>query len=171
MDQIVMTLLVRRNPEAAARWPYAAQIALSVELAPGEMTTVTSVRLITNQGAKSSILAAMDFYHPHEWRAASLAEQADYVVRFNGNPRPWYCVMRSLCKNVYDYAGAGDRDTNNGQVWKETASTGNEWKTARRLEQSCHEELEADWSRNLGGAVHSAVVSGRRRRNSVLTTS
>ena len=148
MDQIVMTLLVRRNPEVDAVWPYAVQLALPPDLAPGGIS-LTSVRLITREGVKSSILAAMDFYHPQEWRAATLAEQAGYAAVFGGNPQPWYCVMRSLCRNVFDFPGAGDRDSNNGQVWEEVGGAGKEWKTERRLNLSCQEELEADWNRCL----------------------
>ena len=75
----------------------------------------------------------MDSYRPEQWRAADLAEQAQYASTFGGNPRPWYCVMRTLCRSVYDYPGSGHEESNNGQVWTGIDLLDEEWKTERKM--------------------------------------
>ena len=67
-----------------------------------------------------------------------------YATQFNGNPQPWYCVTRDLCKSVYDYPGAGDKDTNNGQIWSEIENLDRELKTERKMLKKCEEELETE---------------------------
>ena len=177
MGNIVMTLLVRRVPEENARCPYGVQISLPKELTPGEILSLTSVRLISTNGVKASMFETMDSYHPHEWRAASSSEQTQFAAKFNGNPPPWYCVMYSLSKNVYDYPGAGDKNWNNGQVWADFASSDMAWTTGQNLRGKCQEELDAEWNKRMAemnkdplasGSVssdsrHRSPVSGRRR--------
>lgn len=145
MEHIVMTLLVRREPGDSAGCAYAVQMTFPKELSPGEMVSLTSARLIHKRGNRSTASETIDSYRPQEWRAADLPEQAQYAARFNGNPRPWYCVMRSLCRSVYDFPGSGDRDTNNGQVWAGMENLEKEWKAERKMHQRCREELEAEW--------------------------
>jgi hypothetical protein len=177
MGKIVMTLLVRRVLEENAKCPYGVQISLPKELTPREMLSLTSVRLISTNGVKASVFETMDSYHPHEWRAASLREQTQFAAKFNANPAPWYCVMFSLSKNVYDYPGAGDKDSNNGQVWADFASSDAAWTTGQALRGKCQEELDAEWNKRMAevnreqlasGFVssdsrHRSPVSGRRR--------
>ena len=151
MGNIVMTLLVRRQPGETAECPYAVQITFPREMSPGEMTSLTSARLIHRRGIRSTASETIDSYHPEEWRAADLSEQAEFAVEFNGNPQPWYCVTRSLCKSVYDYPGSGDKDTNNGQVWMGVENLDKEWKTERKMRQKCEEELDAEWQARVGG--------------------
>ena len=159
MDKIVMTLLVRRVPEANAKYPYAIQISFPKELSPGATFPPTAARLINSMGDRASVLETMDFYHPHEWRAALLSEQAQYAATFNGNPKSWYCVMRSLTMNVYDYPGSGDRERNNGQVWDEIDNSGNEWSTERILKGKCQEELDAEWNRRIAQATREPSIA------------
>ena len=151
MGNIVMTLLVRRQPDENADCPYAVQITFPREMSPGEMISLTSTRLIHKRGIRSPAHETIDSYRPEEWRAADLAEQAEYVVQFSGNPQPWYCVMRSLCKSVYDYPGSGDKETNNGQVWNDMENLDKEWKTKRKMRQKCEEELDAEWKMRVAG--------------------
>jgi hypothetical protein len=145
MGNIVMTLLVRRHSNGNADCPYAVQITFPREMCPGGMTSLTSARLIHGKGVRSPASEPMDCYSPQEWRAAELSEQAQFAVQFGGNPRPWYCIMNSLCKSVYDYPGSGDKDTNNGQVWTSSESFDQEWKAQKKIRQRCEEELEAEW--------------------------
>jgi hypothetical protein len=158
MGKIVMTLLVRRVPEEDSKCPYAVQMALPKELTPGELVSLTSVRLINKSGGKASVLETTESYDPHEWRAATLSEQADFAATFNGNPEPWFCVMRSLTKNVFDFAGAGDRQTNNGQIWGETGESGKVWTSERLLKGKCQEELDADWSKHISEAFREQAL-------------
>jgi hypothetical protein len=149
MGKIVMTLLVRRQQSENAGCPYAVQICFPKELSPGEMTSLTSVRFIRRKGPGSSDTEFMDSYHPDEWRAADLSEQARYVLDHNGNPQPWYCVMRTLCKNVYDYPGSGDWYTNNGQAWPSMEILEREWKTEHAMHRKCKEEQDAEWNMRI----------------------
>ena len=167
MGSIVMTLLVRRRPGRNAECPYAVQITFPAEMSPGEMTSLTSVRLIHKRGVSSMPSETLDSYHPEEWRAADLSEQAEYAAHFQGNPRPWYCVMRSLCKSVYDYPGSGDKITNNGQVWAGTEELEREWKEKRRIRRRCEEELDAEWNTLLAGETN-AGSGGLERQASEL---
>jgi hypothetical protein len=159
MEHIVMTLLVRRRPGENTECPYAVQITFPKELSPGEMTSLTSARLIHKRGNRSTVSETIDSYRPQEWRAADLSEQAHYAAQFNGNPRPWYCVMRSLCKSVYDYPGSGDKYTNNGQVWAGMDKLEKELKTERKMHQRCEEELEAEWKMRVTGETGTALAS------------
>jgi hypothetical protein len=167
MGNIVMTLLVRRQPEENADCPYAVQITFPREMSPGEMTSLTSTRLIHKRGTRSPVPENMDSYRPEEWRAADLSEQAHYAAQFNGNPRPWYCVMRSLSRSVYEYPGSGDKDTNNGQVWAGMEDLDREWKTKRKMRQKCEEELDAEW-RMLVAGEESAAVNSSEHKESIL---
>jgi hypothetical protein len=91
----------------------------------------------------------MDSYHPEEWRAADLSEQAQYAADYNGNPPPWYCVMRTLSRNVYDFPGSGDRESNNGQVWEGMDNLDKEWKTEHTMRRKCEEEQDAEWNMRI----------------------
>jgi hypothetical protein len=113
------------------------------------MTSLTSARFIYRGGFQPLSSEAMESYRPQEWRAADCTEQAQFAARFGGNPRPWHCVMRSLCRSVYDFPGSGDQDSNNGQVWADTPELETEWKTQGRMRQLCAEELEAEWNMHL----------------------
>jgi hypothetical protein len=149
MEHIVMTLLVRRQPVENADCPYAVQITFPREMSPGGMTSLTSARLIHLRGTRSSVSETLDSYLPEQWRAADLSEQARYASQFGGNPRPWYCVMRSLCRSVYDYPGSGHKESNNGQVWTGIDLLDEEWKTERKMHEKCEEELDAEWQARL----------------------
>jgi hypothetical protein len=159
MGHIVMTLLVRRQPVENADCRYAVQITFPREMSPGGMTSLTSARLIQVRGIKSTASETMD-YRPEQWRAADLSEQAQYASQFGGNPRPWYCVMRSLCRSVYDYPGSGHKESNNGQVWTGTELLDEEWKTQRKMRQKCEEELDAEWQARVSP---SSAASARFR--------
>ena len=150
MGNIVMTLLVRRQPSREDACPYAVQITFPREMSPGEMTSLTSARLIHPRGILP-VTSETDSYRPEQWRAADLSEQAQFAVQFNGNPQPWHCVTRSLCKSVYDYPGSGDKDTNNGQVWTGTEALEKDWKNGRKMRQKCEEELDAEWRIRFDG--------------------
>jgi len=144
----MMTLLVRRNAQEKTDYPYAAQIVFPKELNPGETTPLTSVRLIDKSGNRETMLRSLESYHPQEWRAATLAEQAQYAATFNGNPQPWYCVMYSSSESVYDYPGSGDKDTNNGQQWS-IENLESDWKVEARMRQRCEEERSDEWNRRI----------------------
>ena len=148
MGKIVMTLLVRRKPRKKAVYPYAAQIVFPRELSHKKTTLLASVRLIDKSGRRASVLRSLEFYHPEEWRAATLSEQAHYAANFNGNPRPWYCVMYSTGRNVFDYSGSGDKETNNGQHWA-IEDLESDWKVEARRRQNREEEQGAEWDRRL----------------------
>jgi hypothetical protein len=148
VGNVVMTLLVRRHPVENAECPYAVQITFPKELCPGEITPLTSARLIHRKGSRSES-ETIDTYHPEEWRAADLSEQAQYAADFNGNTRPWYCVIGNLCKSVYDYPGSGEKDTNNGQVWTGIENLDRELKTERKIQRKCEEELDAEWKARI----------------------
>jgi hypothetical protein len=156
MEHIVMTLLVRKRPGGNTECPYAVQIAFPRELSPGEMTMLTSARLIHKKGMRTTASETIDSYRPQEWRAADLSEQAEYAAQFGGNPLPWHCVMRSLCMSIHDFPGSGDKDTNNGQVWAGMGTLEKEWKTARKMHQRCEEELDAEWEMNFTGGAGTA---------------
>jgi hypothetical protein len=148
VDKIVMTLLVRRDPESSTRRPvYAVQMAFPKKVTSGEVTSCASVRLIKD-GIRSSMFPSTDF-HPRDWRAATLAEQADFAASFGGNPQPWHCVMHRLSRDVFDYPDAGDKSTNNGQVWEERGFSAKVLKTERRLALRCQEERDALWNGRL----------------------
>jgi hypothetical protein len=149
MGNIVMTLLVRRQPPENTEFPFAVQITFPKEMCPGEMSSFTSVRLIHKNGIRSTASETIDSYHPQEWRAADPSEQTQYTVHFNGNPRPWYCVIGSLYKSVYDYTGSGEEETNNGQMWTGIEDLDREWKTGWKAQKKCEEELDAEWSMRL----------------------
>jgi hypothetical protein len=148
MGETIMTLLVRRKPQKRTDHPYAAQISFPKELNPGETTLLTSVRLIDKSGSRETVLRSLEFYHPKEWRAARNSEQTQYVAKFKGNPQPWYCVMYSTSKSVYDYPGSGDKNTNNGQQWA-IGNLESDWKLEARMRQKCEEERGAEWNRRI----------------------
>ena len=148
MGNIVMTLLVPRKPQEETDYPYAAQIVFPKELNPGEATPITSVRLIDKSGKRETMLRSVEFYHPKEWRAATLSEQTQYAANFKGNPQPWYCVLNSTSESVYDYPGSGDKDTNNGQQWS-IENLESDWKVETKMRQRCEEEMGAEFSRRI----------------------
>jgi hypothetical protein len=147
MDPIVMTLLVRREPQKETDFPYAVQIAFGKELTPGETTRLTSVRLLDRNGIRETMLRSMELYRPQEWKAAALAEQAQYAADF-GNPKPWYCVTYSSSTSVYDYPGSGERESNNGQQWR-IETLGSDWETEARVRQKCEEGRAVEWNRRM----------------------
>jgi hypothetical protein len=154
-----MTLLLRRQPDNDAECFYAVQITFPKEMCPGAVTSFTSVRLIDKRGIKSLASETIDSYRPEEWRAADLSEQALYAAQFNGNPQPWYCVMGSLFRNVYDWPGSGDKDTNNGQEWPGIENLDREWKTGRKAHKKCEEELDAEWNTRIANETRAASNS------------
>jgi hypothetical protein len=156
MGNIVMTLLVPRQPREDAECPYAVQMTFPKEMCPGEMVSYTAARLIHRKGSRSTASETIDTYHPREWRAADLSEQAEYAAQFNGNPQPWYCVIGSLCRSVYDYPGSGDKDTNNGQVWMGIESLEKEWRTGQKTRRKCEEELDAEWNMRVANEIPAA---------------
>jgi hypothetical protein len=149
MDKIVMTLLVPRKKVKNAIYPYAVQIAVPKEQTPGKMTSLISVRLIDTRGSRATALETMDSYHPKEWRAAALSEQARYSDDFSGNPRPWFCLIYSLSKSVYDYRGSGNKDGNNGQQWPEVENLDKQWEAEREMRNQCEDVLAAEWNRRI----------------------
>lgn len=148
-EKIVMTLLLPRKKMNNAPYPYAVQIAVPKELTPGMSTPLTSVRLIHESGSRATALETMDSYHPKKWRAAALHEQSQYALAFNGNPQPWFSLIYSLSKNVYNYRGAGDKDTNNGQQWSEIENLNKVWEAEREMRNKCEEVLAAEWKRRI----------------------
>jgi len=158
MGNIVMTLLVRRQPEENAECPYAVQITLPKEMCPGEMTSLTSARLIQKRGTRSLASETIDSYQPEEWRAADLSEQTQFAACFNGNPQPWYCVIGSLCRSVYDFSGSGDKNTNNGQVWTGIENLDRDWKTGK-AHKKCEEELDAEWNMRVANETRTTKYS------------
>jgi hypothetical protein len=159
MEKIIMTLLVRRVPEENPKYPYAVQISFPGELVLRTANSYAAARLLNTKGEMASVFETTDFYHAHEWRAALLNEQAEYAAAFNGNPKPWYCVMRSLTKSVYDYPGSGDRDRNNGQVWDEIGKSEDGWTTEQSLRGKCQEELDTDWHRRIATVTQERPTS------------
>jgi len=149
MDKIVMTLLLPRKKTKNVGYSYAVQIAVPKEMTSGMATSVTSVRLINKSGRRATALETMDSYHPEKWRAAGLSEQARFAADFNGNPKPWYSLIFSLSKNVYDYGGSGDKDTNNGQQWSEIENLDKEWQVEQEMRNRCEEVLAAEWNRRI----------------------
>ena len=148
VGEIVMTLLMRRKPQKKTDHPYGVQIVFPKELNPGETTPLTSVRLIDKSGSRETMLRSVEFYHPKEWRAATLSEQTQYAANFNGNPQPWYCVMYSTSESVYDYPGSGDKDTNNGQQWS-IENLESDWKLEAGIRQKYQEERGTEWNRRI----------------------
>jgi len=149
MDRIVMTLLTPRKPEKNAAYPYAVQMAVPRELTPGKRTSLTSVRLIHTGGVRATASETMGSYRPKKWRAAALREQIQYGKEFNGNPQPWYSLIYSLSKSVYNYRGSGDKDSNNGQQWSEIENLDKEWEAEREMRNTCEEVLAAEWNRRI----------------------
>jgi hypothetical protein len=123
------------------------------------MTSLTSTRLIHEKGTRTSAPQTIDSYRPQDWRAADLPEQAEYASQFGGNPLPWHCVMRSLCRSVYDFPGSGDKDSNNGQVWAGMETLEKEWKTEKKMHRRCEEEMEAEWEMHFTEGIAAAPGS------------
>ena len=147
MGAIVMTLLVRRETQKKTDYPYAVQIVFPKELDTGETTHLTSVRLLDQNGIRETMLRSVELYRPQEWKAAALAEQAQYVADF-GNPKPWYCITYSTNTSVYDYPGSGDEESNNEQQWAiETLES--DWKVEARMRHKCEEERAVEWNRRM----------------------
>jgi hypothetical protein len=147
VGNLVMTLLVRRTHEDNADCPYAVQITFPREVSPGNITSLTSAHLIRKSGIRSTASETIESYRPADWRAADRSEQGEYQAHYHGDPKPWYCVMRSLCRSVFDFPGSGDRDNNNGQEWPGIESLGEEWNAEGRMRQRCEEELDAEWNK------------------------
>jgi hypothetical protein len=148
-EKIIMTLLLPRKKTRQARYPYAVQMTIPMEMTPGRRASLISVRLIHENGRRASALETMDSYEPKKWRAASNHEQSLYVLEFAANPLPWYSFIYSLSKNVYEYKGSGDMAVNNGQEWSEIEDLDNEWKAEREIRSKCEEVLVAEWDRRL----------------------
>jgi hypothetical protein len=148
-EKITMTLLVPRKKIENAPYPYAVQIVVPKGQTPGMRTSLTSVRLIHQSGSRATGLETMDTYRPNEWRAAALSEQSQYAIEFRGNPKPWFCFMYSLTTSVYDYRGAGDKNSNNGQQWLEIENLDKEWEAEREMRNNHEEVLAAEWNRRI----------------------
>jgi hypothetical protein len=148
-EKIVMTLLMPRKKINNASYPYAVQIVVPKEQTPGKTTSLTSVRLIHENGSRATALETIDSYRPKKWRAAALSEQSQYALEFNGNPQPWFCLIYSLSKSVYDYRGSGDKNSNNGQQWLEIENLDKEWEAEREIRNNCEEVLAAEYKRRI----------------------
>ncbi len=148
-EKIVMTLLVPRTRMKQARYPYAVQMTVPQELTPGKRMSLTSVRLINENGSRATSLETMRHYDPKKWRAANLPEQSQYTLKFDTNPRPWYSIIYSLSKSVYKYRGSGSANTNNGQQWAEIENLVEVWKAEQEVRNKCEEVLAAEWDRRV----------------------
>ena len=142
MGKIVMTLLVRRRPQENADCPFAVQITLPRKMSPGEMTSLTSARLIHKEGFRS--------LSPRPWTR---------IARKNG-ARPITPSRRNSCFDSAATRDPGiascaasaaasttipapwDKETNNGQVWAEIEELKKEWTTKGKMRQLCEEEEE-----------------------------
>ena len=149
MGKIVMTLLVRRKPQKNAACPYAVQIVVPQESTRRKKASLTSVRLLHKNGSRATAMETVDSYHPQKWRAAAPHEQSQYASAFHGNPQPWFCLIYSLSKSVFDYRSSGNKDTNNGQLWPEIENLEKEWETEREIRNRCEEVLDAEWNRRV----------------------
>jgi hypothetical protein len=67
--------------------------------------------------------------------------------------------MGSLCRNVYDWPGSGDKYTNNGQEWPGIENLDKEWKTGRKVHKKCEEELDAEWNTRVANETRTASNS------------
>ncbi len=149
MDRIVMTLLVRRRPQKNAACPYAVQIAVPRELTPQKMSSLTSVRLLHQNGSRATAMETLASYRPEKWQAAAVTEQTLYAAKFKGNPPPWYCLIYSLSTSVFDYPRSGNKETDNGQQWPEIENLDKEWEAEREMRNRCEEVLDAEWKRRM----------------------
>ena len=144
-----MTLLVRRRPQKDAACPYAVQIVVPRELTPRKTSSLTSVRLLHNDGRRATAIETMDSYRPDKWRAAAVTEQTLYAAKFNGNPLPWYCLIYSLSTSVIDYPRSGNKESNNGQRWPEIENLDKEWEAEQEIRNRCEEVLDSEWRRRV----------------------
>jgi uncharacterized protein with NRDE domain len=149
MGEIVMTLLVPRQPEKNAIYPFAVQMTFPIKLRPGEIISLTEVRLIDQSGRRVSAERTLMYYNPEKWQAASFDEQAQYRFLDGGKLQPWYRSSRGSCKSVYDYPGSGDKDTNNGQVWSELENLDSDWEAEREIRQKFQDAVDAERDRRI----------------------
>jgi hypothetical protein len=149
MGEIVMTLLVPRQPQENNIYPFAVQMTFPIRLHPGEMISLTEIRLIDQNRRRVSAEKTLMFYDPEKWRAASFDEQAQYKSLNDGKPQPWYRSSRASSKSVYDYPGSGDKESNNGQVWSELENLESDWQAEREIREKFQEALDAERDRRL----------------------
>ena len=149
MGDIVMTLLVLRQPEKNATYPFAVQLTFPITPRPGETISLTEVRLIDQNGRRVSAERTLMYYNPEKWQAASLDEQTQYRLLDGGKLKPWYRSSRGSCKSVYDYPSSGDKDTNNGQVWPELEDLDGDWEAEREIRQKFQDAVDAERDRRI----------------------
>jgi hypothetical protein len=149
MGEIVMTLLVPRQPQKNEAYPFAVQMTFPIKLQPGETISLTEVRLIDQNGRRVSAERTLMYYNPEKWQAASLDEQAQYRRLDGAKLHPWYRSSRGSCRSVYDYPGSGDKDTNNGQAWSELENLDSDWETEREMRQQFQDAVDAERNRRI----------------------
>ena len=137
MKNIMVTLLVPREQNKDALYPYAVQIDYPDRETQQRRITA---RLIHQSGKRATWRVTRMYYQPKDWRAATVFEQAEYNLLMSGNPKPWYGGWSGYA-NVYDFPGAGDRNTNNGQiVWPEFENLDRDWEAERKIRQKFQDE-------------------------------
>ena len=104
--------------------------------------------------SSASVLETTSSYRPHEWRAASLGEQAEFAMRFKGNPRPWHCVTAQPLEECLRLPGA--------------AATGKDWAgvgSDRQHEQGVDRRAKAERQVPAGARcrVEHAAFAGETR--------
>ena len=148
MGEIVMTLLLPRQPQENDTYPFVCQMTFPIRLHPGEIVSLTEIRLIDRNGRRVSAEKTLMFYNPGKWRAASYDEQAKYKLN-DGKLKPWYRSSRGSSKSVYDYPGSGDKESNNGQVWAEFENLDGDWEVEREIREKFQELLDAERDRRI----------------------
>jgi hypothetical protein len=151
MGEIVMTLLVPKQPEKNATYPFAVQLTFPIKPRPGEIISLTEVRLIDQNRRRVSAERTLMYYNPEKWQAASFDELARYrlLEGDGGKLKPWYRSSRGSCKSVYDYPSSGDKATNNGQVWSELENLDSDWEAEREIRQKFQDAVDAERSRRI----------------------
>jgi len=140
MENLVVTLLVPREKYKDCPYPYAVQISYFDHQTQERRTTVRLIRL---SGKRATWQLTRTYYRPEEWKAATVLDQAEYDLLMSGNPKPWYGSWSGY-QSVYDYQGAGDRETNNGQlVWPEIEGLDIRWEAEREIRQRFQDEQNA----------------------------
>jgi hypothetical protein len=140
MEKLVVTLLVQREESRNGVYPYAVQIG---SIDPRTQERHTTVRLIHKNGTRATWRVTRTYYCPKEWRAATRTEQSQCAALMHGNPRPWYGGWSGY-KSVYEFPGAGDEDTNNGQLaWPEIEHLDRAWEAEREIREKFMSERKA----------------------------
>lgn len=149
MGKIVMTLLVPRQTDKNATYPFALQMTFPIKLQPAEIISLTEVRLIDQNVRRVSAERTLLYYSPEKWQAASFDEQAQYRLLDGGKPRPWYRSSRGSCRSVYDYPDSGDKDSNNGQVWSDLENLDSDWEVEREMRERFQGTLDTERERRI----------------------